>query len=122
MLAKKELRGSLYYYITPIILNCLCYTLILPLISPEIFKEYFICILFIFGGNMMCFTWKYIVSITMKFEFNSYSVPGLVPLLFTLGTIVIHYSERTEYLNSLIVLSLTIIWAYNIWFVPMTIM
>ena len=106
------------YYITPVVLNFVCYAILLPYVSPEIFSEHFISIILIFAGNMMSFTWKYIISITMKFEFNSYTGSCLTPVIFTFISTILHFKSLQAYEQYVILGSLLVVWGYNLKFVP----
>jgi len=105
----------------PVVLNMICYAFLLPFLLPNVYSYHFLSIMLIFGGNMMCFTWKYIISITMKFEFNPFTLEGFAPVLYTIVCLFIGESNTSDAICWVTTAALVIIWGYSLHFVPFTI-
>lgn len=71
----------------PCVLNSLAYGVLIPFCT-NVLEEYFLSILFIMCTSMVIACWKYIISCTMKFEFNPLTFPFLVPFIYAVGVMV----------------------------------
>ena len=94
---QKDKLGYLACCLLPFMLNAICYGVIISF-HTNLLEKYFLSLLFIFSAAMVIGCWKCIISSTMKFDFNPFTLPWLLPSFFTAAIVYLEFTKLTQFI------------------------